>query len=76
MTDITQARADATPRYQQPMDPPEPPKDCEHCDHMVEIVLGGKRYKLCVVERDVSASGEVEECDPEMKDCMDWDEHV
>lgn len=76
MNDFGQAKADATPRYQQPMDPPEPPKDCEHCDHMVEIMLAGKCYKLCVVERDTHASGEVEECDPEVTDCVDWEEHV
>ena len=79
---IVQAKADAIPRYAQPMEAcpeeaTEGPKTgaCWNCDHMVEVEIDGRKYRLCVVERDVSADGDVHECDPEVTDCMDWDEY-
>lgn len=67
-------KADEIPRYPQPMEEPEPPKTCYNCTHMVEVKLGGEKYNLCVIERDMSADGSVEECDPEETGCMDWEE--
>lgn len=55
----------------------EEPKEgaCWNCDHMTEITLGGRSYMLCALERDVSASGDLTECDIDLRDCKDWDEY-
>lgn len=67
------AKADAIPRYQQPMYEEEHKvHDCWNCDHHVAIELDDKLYDLCVAERDITQSGEVYECDPEVTDCWDW----
>lgn len=70
---------DSIPRYEIPeqvhMDYDEEPERgaCRNCDHRVCIILGDKKYMLCVQERDDSKGGEVYECDPEETDCADWD---
>lgn len=75
------ADPDSIPRYEIPeqvyMDYDEEPERgaCWNCDHMVEVKVGGKSYCLCVLERDVSASGDVFECDPDLRDCKDWEDY-
>ncbi len=73
MRTTTQATADATPRYQQPMYEDEPKSGaCWNCDHMVEVKIGGKTHCLCVVNRDVNASGDVYLAEPDRRNCDDW----
>lgn len=72
---------DSIPRYEIPeqvyTDYDDEPATgaCWNCDHMTEITLGGKSYMLCALERDVSASGDLTECDIDLRDCKDWDEY-
>lgn len=68
-----QAKADAMPRYRQPMYGEEKVAEkCDTCGHHVTITLDGKVYDLCVSERDTAHGGEVYECDPQVTDCVDW----
>lgn len=49
---------------------------CWNCRHMATVTIGGKTYELCVLSRDVDASGDIEFADPYKTDCMDWDDYV
>lgn len=72
-----QAKADRIPRYAEPEFDNEYPERgaCWNCDHMAEVRIGKKVYSLCVLDRDVSASGDVSLIDPQLRDCADWEDY-
>lgn len=67
------------PRYEIPWqvyyESDEPPYGaCWNCVHMAEATICKTSYMLCALERDVSASGDLKECDVDLRNCPDWDE--
>lgn len=49
---------------------------CWNCDHTASVRIGNKWYDLCVKERDISASGDVELADNSIRNCEDWDDYA
>ena len=69
---------DSIPRYEIPWQVYQEDEpltgSCWNCCHAVEVKLGGKTYLLCVLARDSDAYGDVTECDPNTRNCPDWEE--
>ena len=47
---------------------------CWNCGHACNVLLGRKLYDLCALKRDDGTHGELEFCDPSIRDCESWEE--